>query len=148
MLPPDAGDTKQLGVLLVEAGVITRPQLDSALTHHATTRELLGATLMRLGYAGEGDIVNALEQQLRMQSVSLDDGSIDFEVARTLPRELAEAHKCLAVKNEVGRILLAMANPLDFTAINEIEKVMNCPIEPRVALESSLTYAIARVYGG
>lgn len=147
MLPPDAGDTKQLGVLLVEAGVITRPQLDSALTHHATSREMLGATLMRLGYAEEGEIVNALEQQLRMQSISLDDENIDLEIAHALPRELAEAHKCLAVKKEAGRILLAMANPLDFTAINEIEKAMGSPIEPRVALESSLTYAIARVYG-
>ena len=147
MLPPDAGDTKQLGVLLVEAGVITRPQLDSALTHHAATRELFGATLMRLGYAEEDDIVNALEQQLRMQSISLGDENIDLEIAHALPRELAEAHKCLAVKKEAGRVLLAMANPLDFTAINEIEKAMGSPIEPRVALESSLTYAIARVYG-
>lgn len=147
MLPPDAGETKQLGVLLVEAGVISKPQLDSALTHHATTRELLGATLMRLGFAEEGDIVNALEQQLRMKSVSLDDSNIDLEVARALPREFAEAHKCLAVKKETGHVLLAMANPLDFTAINEVEKAMGEPIEPRVALESSLTYAIARVYG-
>jgi serine/threonine protein kinase len=147
MLPPDAGDTKQLGVLLVEAGVISMPQLDSALTHHATTREMLGATLMRLGYAKEGDIVGALEQQLRMQSISLDDSNIDYELAQSLPRELAEAHKCLAVKKEAGRVLLAMANPLDFTAINEIEKAMSDPIEPRVALESSLIYAIARVYG-
>ncbi|NUM54991.1 MAG: protein kinase [Candidatus Hydrogenedentes bacterium] len=147
MLPPDAGDTKQLGVLLVEAGVITKPQLDSALTHHATTRELLGATLMRLGYAEEGDIVEALEKQLRMQSISLDDSNIDRDVAEALPREFAEAHKCLAVKKDAGRILLAMANPLDFTAINEVEKAMGVPIEPRVALESSLNYAIARVYG-
>lgn len=147
LLPPDAGETKQLGVLLVEAGVISRPQLDSALTHHVTTREMLGATLMRLGYAEEGDIVSALEKQLRMQSISLDDENIDRDVAQALPRELAEAHKCLAVKKDAGRILLAMANPLDFTAINEIEKAMGSPIEPRVSLESSLVYAIARIYG-
>jgi len=148
MFPPDADDTKQLGVLLVEAGVISEPQLQQVLDHHVTTREMLGATLMRLGIANEGDIVGALEQQLRMQAVSLEDDNIDREVAHLLPREIAEAHKCLAVKKENGRIVLAMANPLDFTAINEVEKVIGLPIDPRVALESSVNYAIARVYGG
>ncbi|MDZ4861324.1 MAG: protein kinase [Candidatus Hydrogenedentes bacterium] len=148
MFPSGEGDTKQLGVLLVEAGVISGPQLQQVLDDHLTTREMLGATLMRLGFATENDVAAALEQQLRLEIISLEDDNIDRKIALSLPRELAEAHKCFAVKKENGRVLLAMANPLDFTAINEVEKALDFPIDPRVALESSLNYAIARMYGG
>lgn len=144
--PRPADETKQLGELLVEAGVISKTQLDEALAEHVKTQEMLGMLLVRKGHATEKAIVEALERQLRIPSVRLGERDIDLDVARMLPRAIAAAHSCLLVRREGGRLLLATATPLDFAAINEAERALGQSVEPRIAAASEIANAMERVY--
>jgi type IV pilus assembly protein PilB len=145
--PMRARGPKPMGQLLVEAGVITRDQLDHALREHEGGKGPLGSVLVRLGYAGERAIAQALADQMQMPLLALADETIDEAVACRLPRETAVALRCLPLRREGGRLLLAMVDPLNFDALNTVETLCAAPVEPRIAVESELLAAIGRVYG-
>lgn len=147
-LPPEhvEGMTKPLGALLVEAGLITEDQLLEALISHNTTRERLGAMLIRLGFVSPQTIAETLQHQLHVQSACLPAAAYDPSLLKLVPQDLARRFRCIPLRREAGRILVAMADPLDFQALNDLEARLGIPVEPCIATEAEVHSAIETAY--
>jgi type IV pilus assembly protein PilB len=136
----------RLGSLLAEAGAITKAQLREALREQREHGATLGAILVRRGLTDETSIVQALAQQLRIPIVTPAHESFDAEVAALLDHEAALAHKCIPMRREQGQVVVLTADPLDMTAINQLEATTG-QVALRLATESEVLAAIGRAYG-
>jgi Protein kinase domain/MshEN domain len=135
----------RLGSLLVEAGAITKAQLRDALKEQREHGATLGSIIVREGFADETSIVQALAQQLRIPVIAPSEESFDAEVVALLDRDPALAHKCIPVRREEGQVLVLTADPLDMTAINQIEATTG-QVALRLATESEVLAAIRRAH--
>jgi type IV pilus assembly protein PilB len=138
---------KKLGDLLVEAGMITQAQLDKALTVQKKTGERLGKTLVNLGYITEHGIIEVLEFQLGVPHVELTATSVSSDVAAVIPASLAERYQVLPLKKEGKKLTLAMVDPTNFYAIDDVRMVTGCEIYPVIAAEREIVQAINETYG-
>lgn len=136
--------TERLGALLAKAGLITQEQLDAALETQKRTGQMLGMVLLEEGLVSGQDVVRALEAQLGLPAVYSLQGLVLTEAARLLSRSFAQAHCCIPLRVEGGTLTVAMANPLDLTAINAIENRTGLTVEPCIATASAVRRAIAR----
>lgn len=137
---------RRLGELLVHATVITREQLQDALAAQKETGERLGEILTWLGYADERAIAHALAEQLHIPFLDLDTEQVLVEAARLLPPEQAHELHAIPVGWVDGRLLVAMANPLDFESINRIETQTRAQIDVCVATSSAIAELARRVF--
>ena len=144
--PQDTGLTKPLGALLVEAGLITEEQLLEALVSHDATRERLGAMLIRLGYVSPQTIAETLQHQLHVQPAALSQATFASSLLALVPPDVARRFRCIPLRRERGRILVAMADPLDFEALNDLEARLGGPVEPCIATETEIQSAIDWAY--
>ncbi|MFA6243015.1 MAG: protein kinase, partial [Candidatus Hydrogenedentales bacterium] len=142
-----AEKAKPLGQLLVEAGVIDAGQLEAALLKHKGTPGPLGSVLIQMGAVDEAAIVKAISDQTRIPAISLEGVAIDAETAGAITGPVARYRRCIPVRREGDNIVLAMADPLDFEALNAMESACGLPVVPRIARESEILEAIRRVYG-
>lgn len=138
---------KPLGALLMDAGLVTEEQLLEALLKHEVTRERLGSVLVRLGYVSPGNLAEALGKQLRIRSVLLSTVEPDPALLALLPVQSARLHRSIPLRREGNLVVVAMADPLDFEALNALEACFNTPVEPRIATESDVMASIDRAYG-
>lgn len=137
----------RVGMLLIDAGIVTSEQLEEALRVQEESGEKLGTVLIQLGYVAEEVISEAIGEQLQVSFIRLDDQTFDPAVTELIPARMARARRCLPVCREQGRVVLAMADPLDLGTLNEIERIFKEQVEIRIAPESALLAAIDRVYG-
>ena len=138
---------KRLGDLLAASGVISQAQLDKALAVQKKTGERLGKTLINLGYITEQSMLEVLEVQLGVPHVDLTDYPVTPEVAAAIPAALAERHQVIPVKKEGKRITLAMTDPTNFYAIDDVRMVTGCEVSPVIAAEREIIQAINESYG-
>ena len=138
---------KRLGDLLSEAGLITRDQLDKALTVQKKTGERLGKVLINLGYITENNIIEVLEFQLGVPHLELAGLVLAREVVATIPVALAERYQIIPVKKEGRRLTLAMVDPTNFFAIDDARMASGCEVEPVIAAEQEIMRAISQYYG-
>ncbi|MGB9887034.1 MAG: type II secretion system ATPase GspE [Moorellales bacterium] len=138
---------KRLGELLLEAGLITGEQLDKALAEQKRTGERLGKVLIRQGLVKEQDIINVLEFQLGIPQVRLAPGTLDRELARILPEPLARRYQAVPVRWEGGRLVVAMVDPLNVTAVDDLRLRTGREILPAIAPEADIERALAELYG-
>ncbi len=129
---------ERLGELFVREGLVSEKQLQEALAEARTSRTRLGHALVKLGMVGEEQITRLLATQYRVPAVDLDRVSIDPKVIRMITGEIAFKHLVLPLRR-VGRTLtVAMANPGDMSAIDDLKFVTRYDIEPVIAAESAL----------
>lgn len=143
------GEAKgSLAEILVEAGIVTQRQIDEALENErATPQHHLGVILVEKGLASEKDIAQAIAVFCDAECVRLDDATLhDEEAVRLLSARLARLHTCLPVRVDGNKLVLAMANPLDLVAIEDIERTTNLTVQPVVAAPSEILQAIAQCY--
>lgn len=138
---------KRLGDLLVEAGLITPEQLTKALAVQKKTGDRLGRILINLGYVTEENIIEVLEFQLGVPHVDLNKMQIDPAAARTIPETLAERYQVIPIKKEGRRLTLAMVDPTNFYAIDDVRLASGCDVEPVIAAEKEILRAIQETYG-
>ncbi len=137
---------KQLGELLVESLIITPDNLKEALRVQSQDGGLIGQVLVNLGYATEEAIAQALTVQYGFPYLPLSEYEIDPETARIVPEHVAREHGLIAV-DRLGRILtVAMSNPLNTQAVQEIEKTTHLNVQVFVTTQSDINNAIARYY--
>ncbi|MFC1704139.1 hypothetical protein ACFL1E_05090 [Candidatus Omnitrophota bacterium] len=137
---------KQLGQLLIEDGVINQEQLQEALELQKKKGGLIGELLVELGYALEEDIVQALTNQYGFPYLPLASYEIDQKVIEVIPEHVARQY-CLIPVDKVGKSLtLAMANPLNIHAIEDIEIIANCTIQTFVSTSTDINQSIDRYY--
>ena len=141
------GQRKRIGEILLEADVITNEQLEEALRLKAADpRRRVGTVLVELDYVTEEVVAAALAAQLRMRFIESVQEELDPGVLQFVPSHIARNHRCVPISLNAGTLVVAMANPLDLIAIEDIEIATNARVEPVVAPPSAIDTAIARYY--
>ena len=136
----------RLGELLVEAGVIDEDQRERALEAHRETGRRFGAMLVEMRFLDEETLVRTLARQLSLPVVWLDGRRIRQEVLDRVPQGLVFKYGCLPVQMdpEGEGLLLAMEDPLDQDAIEEVAAKSGLPVRPVLAAPTELSDAIRR----
>ena len=137
----------RLGRLLVDSGVITMTQLAEALKEHSRTGTPLGAVLMGLGFATDAVIAQTVAQQLALPYKESVAKLVHPSVAGLVSIEFAEKHLCLPLRQRKGRLEVAMANPLDISALNTVEAAAKGRAEIVVTTEAAVLKAIDAMSG-
>ena len=142
---------KRLGELLLERKVITPPQLDQALAYQRQTGHRLGAALVALGLLSEGQLCEALAQALGLRAVAMPPNDVDWTALHTLRSRFCEANDLfpLAVDSSTPNrktLTVAMADPLNIPAIEEIEFTTGFKVVPVISPLSGIRAAIRRYY--
>src|SRR5712692_1645016 len=146
-----AGIVDRLGKLLVEARLITEQQLNEALVtvKQAKGAGRLGSTLIKMGYVPEEKLLQFLAQQYRVSAVDLKmHQHIDPAIIKLVPLELVKKHMVLPLKRVGATLTVAMLDPTNIFALDDLKFRTNYTIEPVIAAESSLIEAIKKYYGG
>ncbi|WP_378956346.1 GspE/PulE family protein [Pelosinus sp. sgz500959] len=138
---------KRLGDLLIDTGLITPSQLDTALQVQKKSGKRLGKVLIELDYVSEHAIIEVLEFQLGVPHVDLSNLSILPEVTALLPVSLAERHQIIPIKRIGKKITLAMVDPTNFYAIDDVRMVSGFDVEAVIATEKDVLQAIRESYG-
>jgi type IV pilus assembly protein PilB len=141
-----AAGAVRLGDMLVKATLITREQLNQALQQQQTAGGRIGTNLVKLGFISEDDITSFLSRQYGVPSINLSHFEIDGSVIKLIPSEIAQKHQVIPI-NRTGNILtVAMADPSNIFAIDDVKFMTGFKIEPVVAAETSIKNAINKYY--
>ena len=136
----------RIGELLVREKMISLQQLQQAQDEAKRTGRRLGIALTRLGYVGDNDLTDFLAKQYSLPSVSLSDFEVEPDVLRLVPKEVAVKHMVVPVNRAGATLIVAMSDPSNIFAIDELKFLTQYNIEPVVASEASIEEAIARYY--
>ncbi|MCB9757173.1 MAG: hypothetical protein H6753_01960 [Candidatus Omnitrophica bacterium] len=146
MQNPRRTSTKQLGQVLIERGVIDHEQVLMAITYQREKGGLFGEVLVQLKFATEEDIAQALTCQYGFPYLPLANYEIDQEVISTIPENVC-LQFCLIPVDKIGKSLtLAMADPLNQNAIDDVELITGATVQAFVSTSSDIKEAIARYY--
>ena len=141
-----AATTDKLGEILVREGLITQDQLKKALLDQKGTGMRLGYTLVKLGFIEETEITKMLARQYRMPAVDLSRFEVDPKILKLLPPDIAIKHTVLPLKREGRTLTIAIADPNNVAAIEDIKFITRCDVFPVIAGEYTLRNAIDRYY--
>lgn len=137
----------KIGDLLTSVGLITQEQLQEALEEQKATHKRLGEVLLDSGVITEQQMIEALEMQLGISFIDLSRVQIPTELARLVPKSLAKKHSVVPVKVVQDELILAMADPLNFMAIEDVRSATRKRVTPRIATAVAVDRAIASLYG-
>ena len=137
----------RLGDLLIAAGVIGQEELQRALSIQKQTRERLGDVLIENGMITEQHLIEALQMQLGVDFVDLTAVSIPLELAKFVPRSIAKKYCVVPVKLVKDELYVAMSDPLNFVAQEEIKAASHKQVVPMIATRRATESAINTLYG-
>ncbi|HPW54970.1 MAG TPA: type IV-A pilus assembly ATPase PilB [Thermoanaerobaculaceae bacterium] len=137
----------KLGELLLKAQLINQQQLQKALDEQKSTGGKLGEILQRLGFVTEDDIIECLSHQFGVPSINLRHFEIDSNVARLIPVDLARKYNVVPVNKTGATLTLAMTDPTNIFAMDEITFMTGYRVEPVVASEEAIRETIDRHFG-
>ena len=138
----------KLGQLLLAANLITESQLQEALNLQRKEGGRLGSKLIKLGYITEEKLVSFLSKQYGVPSINLSDYEIDPAVIKLIPAEMASKYLMIPVARVGATLTVAMADPSNIFAIDDIKFMTGYNVDVVVASESSILEAIAKYYSG
>jgi type IV pilus assembly protein PilB len=139
--------SKQLGQIMIEQGFITPEQLEVALEEHRRTPKSLGRTLIDLGMIKEGELVRALAEQVGLEFVDLAEYAIDPTATTLLPEALARRYRAIPIGERDGKLLVAMSDPANVYALDDIRTITNRDVQPLVATAADVEQAIQKYAG-
>ncbi len=138
----------KIGQMLVQAGLITPDQVEVALQEQGESpEEPLCAVLVRLGFAQEEDLLPVLSKQLGVSYISLRKQAADPALLKKIPARIAARYHVFPAGQEKGTLIVAMADPLDTKALDEVRMLAGCPVQPAMASALELEEAIRQHYG-
>src|ERR671919_176070 len=137
----------RLGELLTKAGLISQDQLKEALKVQKESGSKLGETLIKLAFVTEEDITECLSQQFGVPSINLAHFEIDPSVIKLIPADVARKYNILPVNKTGATITIAMADPTNVFAMDDIKFMTGYNVEPVVASELGIKAAIDSYYG-
>ena len=137
---------KKLGECLVQAGLITETDLQSALSEHKRSGERLGTVLVRMNLATERQIAKALAYQLGFSYVNLAENPPDPAAVILIPKDVALKRTCIAIAVEKNLLTVAMSDPLLFTLVQDLEFQTGYRIKQVVATRAEIVEAIHSAY--
>lgn len=137
---------KKIGDLLIERGFITREQLEQALQQQAASGKRVGTILVEIGAVTEEQLIDTMAEKLSIPRVSLDAMVIDPSVIQRVPVEIARRHTLVPIFGIGNTLTVAMADPLNFLALDEIKYHTGSDIKRAVATISEIKAAIDEYY--
>jgi type IV pilus assembly protein PilB len=137
----------KLGEMLVKDNIITPEQLETALIEQKKTDELIGNTIIKLGFATDEQVLVALSHQIGVEYVNLKSLEIPPDIIQKIPAKFACYYKIIPINLEAKRLIVAVTNPLDLAVLDDIKLVIKCDIEPVLAGEKDIQDAIKKYYG-
>lgn len=138
---------KKLGDILVSAGIITSRQLDKALDDSKKQKKRIGEYLIDEKIITEAQLIEVLKLQLGIDFIDVAKINIPSELTNVVPRNFAKKYNCIPVKETPGTLYLAMSDPLNFNAIEDIRNVTKKQIVPMIGTAAAIDKAIVMLYG-
>ncbi len=143
----DAGEPdRALAKVLVDSGQVTREEMQAALREASATGRKLGEILSELGLVTEEDLIRAMAEEAGLEFIDLNDFSIDLKAIQLLPETMAKRHQILAVGYRNGSPVIAMANPSNVFAMDDLRTVLGRDIVTVVSSPRQITDYISRMY--
>ena len=137
----------QVGELLLKEKRITSEQLKEALNHQRQSGGKLGLHLITLGFVKEDELTALLSKQYGVPSITLGTFEIDPAVVKLVPAETAQKYQVLPITRSGATLTLAMTDPTNVFAMDDIRFMTGYNVEPVVASERSVLEAVAKYYG-
>jgi type IV pilus assembly protein PilB len=137
---------RRLGDLLVADGLLTADQLKKALAEQRGSPEKIGSVLIRLNYLNDEQLIGFLSRQYGVPSITLSQLDIDSEVLRLVPAPIARKYEVIPVRRMGNSLALAMADPTNVFALDDISFMTNLQVLPLVASQTAIKRAIDRNY--
>lgn len=138
---------KRLGEILIDSGLISEEILHKALQMQKQQGKKLGEVLVTEGFTTNEQIVEAVKSQLGIQSINLDNINVKPDIISIIPESLARKHEVIPVDVINGQLLVAMSDPLNYFAIEDIRTVTGYSAKTAIALRNSIIANIERYYG-
>ncbi|MFH0791453.1 MAG: hypothetical protein V2A64_07480 [Candidatus Omnitrophota bacterium] len=132
--------------MLVEQGVIDRAHLDKALVIQKERGGLIGEILVELGFAKEEDIAQSLTAQYGFPYLPLSCYEINTEIINVIPRRVAQQYVLIPIDKIGNNLTVAMSNPLNIQAIEDVELLSGCNVQTFVSTSSDIRKAIGKYY--
>ena len=139
-------ERKRLGDMLLEAGKISLAQLNRALETQRKTKRRLGEVLIDQGLLTEDEIADVLAQQLSLERIDLEKTFVEQDMARSIPKEVALKYTAIPIFMRDGKLVVAMNDPLNMFAIDDICFITQKKIQPAVATKKQIEKAIEIYY--
>ncbi|NQT46355.1 MAG: type II secretion system ATPase GspE [Candidatus Omnitrophica bacterium] len=140
------GKYRLLGQLLLDMGLVNEDQLKSALEQQQQSGNLLGRTLVDMGFVKEDDILKALGAQTGMEFIELDKMELDDAVIDMLSAPLAKTYRIVPVKFDGESITIAMSDPMNINALDDLRFMLNKNIKAVIAREKDIDSALHKYY--
>ncbi|MBK6763748.1 MAG: Flp pilus assembly complex ATPase component TadA [Micrococcales bacterium] len=137
---------KQLGDILLAQGLITGDQLEKALLEQRTAGHSLGRVLIDLGILTESQVVQALAAQIGMRFVDLTEVTLDGAALTKVPGAVCRRHSAIPIAFEKGRLVVAMSDPANVFAVDDIRSASGMSVVPVVATRTDVHAALDRHY--
>jgi type IV pilus assembly protein PilB len=138
--------SRRLGDLLVREGLINQEQLQRALADQKGNNEKLGSILVRLSIINEDQLIAFLSKQYGIPSITLTQLDVDVEVVKLVPAQIARKYEVLPIKRTGNQLTLAMADPTNVFAVDDVGFMTNLQVVPVVASQGAIRKAIDRLY--
>jgi type IV pilus assembly protein PilB len=138
---------KRLGEMLVEAGLITEERLRQALVEARKAKLKLGQFLVRNGIINENQIVDTVARQIKVEKYRSNEFPVDPALAVMIPADTAQKHQVVPLKKTGSLLMVAMPDPMDLHALDTVEGITNCEVEPVICTETQFNGIFAALYG-
>jgi len=143
---PEQTDQRRLGQILIDRGIITEKQLDEALGEQKASNRFIGEILVSRGASSEEEITKSLSEQLGMAFVDLYSMPVEPKAKEAVPEELCSKYTAVPLYMVKDTLTLAMANPLDVQAIDDVQSASGFRIKPVFACPTAIRSTIEHVY--
>src|SRR5215210_3022476 len=128
----------RIGDILLARGVISEAQLEQALLMQKDDPRELGQLLLTLGHIGKTDLARALAQRLRLEYIELSESDVDKGVATLVEQKVLRKHGVVPLRIENSRLVVAMSDPTNIFALEDLMMISGYPVTPIVALEDEI----------
>ncbi|WP_246543125.1 GspE/PulE family protein [Fusibacter paucivorans] len=139
-------DRKRLGDILIDSGDITSDQLQDAIQYQKEHFLKLGEALVKLNYVTKEQIAKTLSIQFKLPLIDLMDTNVDRSVAKLIPQNVAKKYNVMPFGMEDGVVCMAISNPFDLHAIDDVHFITKKSIKPFISDEDSINWAIDKYY--
>src|SRR5919106_1630316 len=135
--------TKGLGDVLVDEGLITAEQLETAIAEQQRLGRSMGRVLIDLGLVREPELVSALARKIGLGFVDLTEHAVDASAASLIPEQVARRYRALPIGFEDGKLVVAMSDPANVFALDDIRTITGMPVKPVVCTAADVTTTAA-----
>jgi type IV pilus assembly protein PilB len=136
----------RIGEMLLRAGIIDEEKLEKAIDHQRSQGGKVFAALIKLEFLSEDDLVEFLSRQLGLPTVSLDEIDVDPDAVKLIPTPIAQKYMAIPYAQVNSALHVAMADPTDLNAIDDIKFMTDLAVEVSIATESQIRKALDTFY--